>query len=193
MFHIQVIGGKFKGLKLESDKNEKLRPTKDRVKESIFDILQFQIINKNFVDAFGGTGQIGIEALSRGANQVTILESNQANVNLINKNIKKIKKRESISVIHTDVRDFLKNYTETIDIIFLDPPYKQLDLLYETAYLAEKKMASDGIIITETLSEHSVKDKLRNFSLKKKYKYGIISLNLYKIINFTLGCDQNWK
>lgn len=193
MFHIQVIGGKFKGLKLESDKNEKLRPTKDRVKESIFDILQFQIINKNFVDAFGGTGQIGIEALSRGANQVTILESNHANVNLINKNIKKIKKRESISVIHTDVRDFLKNCTETIDIIFLDPPYKQLDLLYETAYLAEKKMASDGIIITETLSEHSVKDKLRNFSLKKKYKYGIISLNLYKIINFTLGCDQNWK
>ena len=72
MSKIQVISGKFKGLQLESSKNENLRPTKDRVKESVFDILQFEIINKNFFDAFGGTGQIGIEAFSRGAKEVTI-------------------------------------------------------------------------------------------------------------------------
>ena len=111
MSKIQVISGKFKGLKLDSSKNEGLRPTKDRVKESVFDILQFEIVNKNFFDAFGGTGQIGIEALSRGAGEVIIVERDKEAANLIKKNISKIKDNKNLNFIKSDTIEFLKNNT----------------------------------------------------------------------------------
>ena len=98
MSKIQVISGKFKGLKLDSSKNEGLRPTKDRVKESVFDILQFEIIDKNFFDAFGGTGQMGIEAFSRGAKEVTIVERDKEAANLVKKNISKLKTHKNLNL-----------------------------------------------------------------------------------------------
>lgn len=175
---IKVISGKFKGLKLESNKSDSLRPTKDRIKESIFDILQFKIIGKNFIDVFGGTGQVGIEALSRGAKYVTILELSKENTNLIRKNISKLK-GENIKVINIDAKIFLQNCKQIFDIAFLDPPYKNIDLLNEISELTSEKMAKNGIIITETLTEYNLPEKIKNFSLQKRYKYGNITLNIY--------------
>ena len=179
MVFIQVIAGKFKGLKLESSKNEFLRPTKDRIKESIFDVLQFKIIGKSFIDVFGGTGQIGIEALSRGAKNVTILEISSENTNLIRKNISKLKNDGNIKVINIDAKKYLQKCRQIFDIAFLDPPYKDMDLLNETFELISEKITEDGIIITETLAEYNAPDKIKNFSLQKRYKYGNITLNLY--------------
>lgn len=180
MSKIQVISGQFRGLKLDSSKNEGLRPTKDRVKESVFDILQFEIVGKNFFDAFGGTGQMGIEALSRGAKEVTIVERNKEAANLIKKNISKIKARQNLNFVKADTIEFLKNSNISIDIAFLDPPYHEEKLLYETFKLVIPKTNSDAIIITETLSAHTAQNNVENFYLQKKYKYGNISLNLYK-------------
>lgn len=179
---IQVIGGKFKGLKLESGKNEFLRPTKDRIKESIFDILQFKIINKNFIDVFGGTGQVGIEALSRGAKGVTILEMNKESADLIRKNISKLKSTKNIKMINTDAKKYLQSTVQNFDIAFLDPPYKDINLLNETLELISEKMAENGIIITETLANYNAPEKIKNFSLQKRYKYGNITLNIYNSI-----------
>lgn len=180
MSKIQVISGKFKGLHLESSKSENLRPTKDRVKESVFDILQFEIINKNFFDAFGGTGQIGIEAFSRGAKEVTIVEYNNQAANLIKRNISKLKDSKNLRLVKYDVVAFLKESNISIDIAFLDPPYHDEKLLYETFRLVIPKTNPDAIIITETLSSHNTQNNVENFYLQKKYKYGNISLNLYK-------------
>lgn len=180
MSKIQVISGKFKGLKLDSSKNEGLRPTKDRVKESVFDILQFEIVNKNFFDAFGGTGQIGIEALSRGAGKVTIVERDKEAANLIKKNISKIKDNQNLNFIKSDTIEFLKNSTISIDIAFLDPPYHDEKILYETFKLITRKTPPRAIIITETLSAYNAQNNVENFYLQKRYKYGNISLNLYK-------------
>ena len=182
MVFIQVIGGKFKGLKLESGKNEFLRPTKDRIKESIFDILQFKIIDKNFIDVFGGTGQVGIEALSRGAKDVTILEMNKECTDLIRKNISKLKSIGNIKMINTDAKKYLQSTDQNFDIAFLDPPYKDMDLLNETLELISEKMAESGIIITETLTNYNAPEKIKNFSLQKRYKYGNITLNIYNSI-----------
>lgn len=180
MSKIQVISGKFKGLKLDSSKNEGLRPTKDRVKESIFDILQFEIVNKTFFDAFGGTGQIGIEALSRGAGEVIIVEHNKEAADLIKKNISKIKDNKNLNFIKADTIEFLKNSNISIDIAFLDPPYHDEKILYDTFKLITQKTATGAIIITETLSAHNAQNNVENFYLQKRYKYGNISLNLYK-------------
>ena len=180
MSKIQVISGKFKGLKLDSSKNEGLRPTKDRVKESVFDILQFEIVNKNFFDAFGGTGQIGIEALSRGAGKVTIVEHDKEATNLIKKNISKIQDSKNLNLIKSDILEFLKNSDISIDIAFLDPPYNDEKILYEAFKLVISKTTPDAIIITETLSAHNAQNNVQNFYLQKRYKYGNISLNLYK-------------
>ncbi len=180
MSKIQVISGKFKGLKLDSSKNEGLRPTKDRVKESVFDILQFEIINKNFFDAFGGTGQMGIEALSRGAREVTIVERDKEAANLIKKNIAKVKDNKNLNFIKSDIIEFLKNSNISIDIAFLDPPYHDEKILYETFKLIIPKTTPGAIIITETLSAHNAQNNIENFYLQKTYKYGNISLNLYK-------------
>ena len=176
---MQVIGGKFKGTQLESSKNESLRPTKDRIKESIFDILQFKIIGKSFIDVFGGTGQIGAEALSRGAKYVTILEIKKENTDLIQKNISKLKNSSNVKIITTDAKKYLQNCRQVFDIAFLDPPYKDTDLLHKTLDLITKKMSETSIIITETESNYNAPEKIKNFSLQKRYKYGTITLNLY--------------
>ena len=95
---MQVISGIIKGLKLESDKNPDLRPTKDRIKKSLFDVLRFKIKGKTFLDLFGGTGQVGIEAFSQGAKEVAIVESEKKNASLIKKNVGRIKIPHNIKI-----------------------------------------------------------------------------------------------
>ncbi len=180
MFNINVISGLIKGLKLESDKNEKLRPTKERIKESLFDILGSEIIDKNFLDLFGGTGQIGIEAFSRGAKEVLIVELQKSNTKIIKKNISKIKVDNNIKLFNEDALDFLNNHLTNIDIVFIDPPYNEEDLLQKSLEKVAEKINENGIIITETLYSHNAQKNIKNFSLKRRYKYGIISLNVYK-------------
>lgn len=180
MFNIKVIAGLARGLKLESAKNEDLRPTKDRVKESLFDILQASITNKTFLDLFGGTGQIGIEAFSRGAEKVIIVETQKNNFKIIEKNISKIKAPHKIELFHTDAIQFLKNTKMSMDIAFLDPPYNKTELLDQSLKLIAKIVNQNGIIITETLTSQNIQNKIQDFSLQKRYNYGKISLNLYK-------------
>ncbi len=180
MFSIKVISGNIHGLKLESAKNEDLRPTKDRVKESLFDILRFDIADKTFLDLFGGTGQIGIEAFSHGAKKVIIVEMQKNSFSMIKRNISKIKNSHNIELFRADALEFLKNSQLNIDIAFLDPPYNNVDLLEKSLELTAQLISENGIIITETLSLQNVQNKIKDFSLQKRYKYGNISLNLYK-------------
>lgn len=180
MCKIKVVAGNLRGLKLDSSKNDSLRPTKDRVKESLFDIINFDIFNKTFLDLFGGTGQIGIEAFSRGAARVIIVEFQKNNVNLIRKNVSKIKNGHHIQIINMDALDFLRNNTTPIDIAFLDPPYSNVNLLQKSLEMSTEFINSNGILISETLSSQNIQNSVGNFSLKKRYMYGNISLNLYK-------------
>lgn len=181
MIAIKVSSGAARGLRLNSDKTNELRPTKERVKESLFDILQFDLPEKSFLDLFGGTGQIGIEAISRGAGSVTIVESNKAHMRIIKNNISKLKNINDICVINTDAIKFLDTANQIFDIIFIDPPYENINLLNTALNKIAAKCANNAIIITETLLSQNAQNTVQDFALQKQYKYGKITLNLYKM------------
>ena len=178
---MNVISGSVRGLKLDSVKNPDLRPTKDRIKKSLFDILRFELKDKNFLDLFGGTGQIGIEAFSQGAGKVVIVELDENNVSLIKKNISKIRISNNITLVKEDAVKFLGNYNYNFDIIFLDPPYKHTDLLKNVLSKISKLTYLPKIIAVETLTSLEIPIDSNIFSLRKKYKYGRISLSLYEL------------
>lgn len=181
MRKIRISSGKSRGLNLVSEKNENLRPTKDRIKEALFNILQFKIKEKNFLDLFGGTGQIGIEAFSRGAKSVTIVDNSKESIRLIKSNVSKLKiSHENINIFETDALNFLSRTESVFDIVFLDPPYTETALLENCLNALPKVISKNAIIITETLSEQNTQNICKYFSLQKKYKYGKISLNLYQ-------------
>lgn len=183
---MNVISGKFRGLILESCKNPDLRPTKDRIKKSIFDILRFKIKDKIFAELFGGTGQIGIEAYSQGAKKVIISEQDFNNSKIIERNISKIKSKHNIKLINSCALELFNNNLdemEEVDIFFLDPPYEQIELLNKILDLITNMTNLPEIIVIETLKENL--DKIlfnmpKNLYLQKMYNYGKILVSLYE-------------
>ena len=139
-----------------------------------------QIQGKTFLDLFGGTGQIGIEAFSQGAKSVTIIELERENFKIIKENIKKIKVPHNITAYNQESVDFLKNSTEQYDIIFLDPPYKNTELLTKSLKEILNLKHLPDILAIETLSLQQISIDEEKFYLRKKYRYGKISLYLYE-------------
>ena len=176
---MRVVSGIFRGLKLETIVEKGIRPTTDKVKEAVFDILQFEIMGKRFLDLFGGSGQIGIEAASRGAREVIIVEKEPKALEIIKKNVNKVRDKLNIRVINSDAFDFLANVKNKIDIAFLDPPYKS-GILDKISDCLDSVTNTEGIIITETAADEQCKTNMGNFKLIKSYSYGNIMLNFYK-------------
>ena len=136
---MRIISGKFRGRKLIKFKKESIKPTKDKTRESIFNIIisYFNFKNKNnlplqglnVLDIFAGTGALGIEAISRGAKNVTFIEKSRDNLRILYKNIDHLKINEKVKVIKRSIKN-VKKINEKFDIIFLDPPY-QMDLIFK--------------------------------------------------------------
>lgn len=122
---MRIIAGKYKGYHLVSFQAGHIRPTTDRVKESLFNILQSHVEGARVLDLFSGTGNLGLEALSRGAAEVTFVEKNKKSIEILRKNIEKLKISEPYKIIQKDALSFLKSATETYDIIFADPPFTE--------------------------------------------------------------------
>lgn len=175
--NLRIISGNNRGLCLNSPKNLEIVPTKNMVKESLFNIIQDKIEGSSFLDLFGGSGQIGIEAASRGAKSVVIVDSNRDAIQTINKNVLKLK-NANINVIFSDSQEFLIKTTKSFDIAFLDPPYKS-NLLENIYSKINKIMNENSVIISETPYEKEIVDKINDFMLQKRYKYGKTYLNLY--------------
>jgi 16S rRNA (guanine966-N2)-methyltransferase len=124
---MRVISGKYKGLHLVSFKADHIRPTTDMVKESMFNKLMFDIDESRVLDLFCGTGSLGIEAISRGAQFVTFVDDNRKSLDITRQNLEKLKiPKELYRVVQADVLKFLKNYkNEPVNIIFADPPFTE--------------------------------------------------------------------
>lgn len=179
LFIVRIVSGVARGLRLEPVVQEDIRPTADKVKESIFNIIQFDIENKCFLDLFGGTGQIGIEAASRGARKVIIVDSNKKSIEVIKRNVSKLKYGFDISVVELDSVEFLKTSLNKVDIAFLDPPYESA-VLDESLYYINNLVNEQGIIILETSSTMKVVNKIGKFDIYKQYKYGKIMIHTYR-------------
>lgn len=176
---MRVITGIARGKRLESLQGEAVRPTTDRVKEAIFSILHFDIEGRRMIDLFAGCGQMGIEAISRGAESVTFIDSSLSSVNVIKRNIASCGFEKQSVVFRSDYSDFLKNTKAKFDIAFLDPPYNEgilEDALEKTCLI----MNDSGTILCEHPAHIELPEAVNGFEKKKVYRYGKILVSLYR-------------
>jgi len=156
-----------------------IRPTTDMVKESIFNIIQFYVEDSRVLDLFAGTGQLGIEALSRGASEAVFVDASQDAIKLVRENLKSTGLEANAKVVKTDSLMYLRS-GEKFDIVFLDPPYgtgllqKAIDLATGFDILNE-----NGIIICESRKEEVLPEPQREGYKRREYKYGKIKLTTF--------------
>lgn len=172
---MRVISGTARGLKLLAPEGNNTRPTADRIKEALFNIISQELYNAEFLDVFAGSGAIGIEALSRGSKRATFIENNKESLSILDQNIKKARFEANSEVLKKDALasvDELISSGRKFDIIFLDPPYKTnfLNLILEKIDNSNL-LEDDGLIICE---QH-ISEELQKFSkidtyMIKKYK-----------------------
>lgn len=175
---MRVITGSAKGRHMETLNGEDVRPTTERIKEAVFSIIQFQIEGRRFLDLFAGSGQMGIEALSRGAKEAVFVDSRRESVEIVKKNLQSTGLAAHAKVLSTDSIAYLSGRNENFDIAFLDPPYRT-GVLQQALPLVEKIMNKGGIIICESPINEELSSKIGNFMLDRSYRYGKIKISTY--------------
>ena len=176
---MRVISGSARGRRLKELQGMDTRPTTDKVKESIFNVIQFDIPYRKVLDLFGGTGQLGIEALSRGASHCTFVEQRRDAQILIRENIKACDFQEVSKVVPGEALAFLRSCREQFDVIFLDPPY-QSDLLERSLEAIREFdiLREHGIIVCESALDKVLPALEAPYEWGKEYRYGKIKLTV---------------
>ena len=178
---MRVIAGEAKGISLMAPDGMLTRPTADRVKEALFSIIQFDLPGAKVLDLFGGTGQLGIEALSRGAQSAVFVDQREDACKLIRENLRRTKYTEKGSVIRSDYLDYLKRCKQSFDIVLLDPPYAEVFLENALKMLTEIDiLQSGGIIIAERPLGKDLPWDFEGFTRSRDYKYGKTLITLYR-------------
>lgn len=182
---MRVISGKNRGTKLEAPEGMHTRPTTDRIKETLFNIIAFDIPGCKFLDLFSGSGAIGIEALSRGAVKSVFIDNNSNAINCINKNLQKTGLQNLATVYNIDICSGLQklaNQSEKFDIIFMDPPYNLEGLNEIFDLIASKELLSEnGYIILENASE-AMKITNEKLELVREKVYKTTTLSFFERI-----------
>ena len=178
---MRVISGKARGVTLMTPKGEQTRPTMDRVKEALFSIIQFDLPGARVLDLFGGTGQLGIEALSRGAKHAVFVDLREDACRLIKENLKRAKLESDATVIRSDYQQYLDRCKDKFDIVILDPPYAEVFLENALKIITEIDiLQTGGIIIAERPLGKDLSWDFAGFTRSKDYKYGQVLLTLYR-------------
>lgn len=178
---MRVISGTARGRRLKELPGMDTRPTTDKVKESLFNIIQFDIEGRKALDLFGGTGQLGIEALSRGAAHCTFVDMSRQAAAIIRENVKTVGFDAQAQVQQGDALAFLAGCREKFDLIFLDPPY-QTDLLENCVETVAKFdiLSEHGIMVCESALEKQLPELVAPYEKGKEYRYGKIKLTVYR-------------
>ena len=178
---MRVVAGKARGTVLKTPKGMQTRPTSDRVKEAMFSIIQFDIPGAKVLDLFGGTGQLGIEALSRGAKSVVFVDQSDNACKLIKENLVKAKLDYDGKIIKNDYENYLQTTRESFDIILLDPPYAEIFLEKCLKLITEIDILhSGGIIVCERPLGKDLLGEFDGYTRSKDYKYGNTLLAVYR-------------
>ena len=178
---MRVVAGTARGTVLKTPDGMLTRPTADRVKEAVFSILHFDVQDAVVLDLFGGTGQLGIEALSRGAKRAVFVDHQQKACELIKENLRRTKLEGQGSVVRSDYLQYLNRCREKFSIVFLDPPYAEEFLENSLKKLSEIDiLKSNGIIVCERPLGKELTWDLPGFTRSKDYKYGNTLLTLYR-------------
>lgn len=178
---MRVITGTARGRKLGELKGQETRPTAGKVKEGIFSALQFDIEGRRVLDLFAGTGQLGIEALSRGAASCTFVDRRKEAAQLVRDNLAVCGLAERARVVCADAMDCLASLRERYDLIFLDPPYADDVLERAIAHIARFDiLAPRGIIVAECPAEKQLPALNAPYGIHREYRYGRIKATVYR-------------
>ncbi len=156
---MRIIAGNSRGAKLLTPEGDNTRPTTDRIKTTMFNIIAFDIQEQDVLDVFAGSGSLGLECLSRGANSATFLDIDKNAISIIQKNVDKLRVSENSEILNKSYEEYLKSTKKKFGLIFLDPPYskgihqKALKLIAENDCLTD-----DGIIVLEISSDDTYGD-----------------------------------
>ncbi len=179
---IKVIAGEKRGMNLYTLEGDNTRPTLTRVKETVFNIISFDLLDVSFLDLFAGSGAMGIEALSRGAKKGVFLDISKDAIDVINKNIKKAGYEDKSKIIKKSSLEFLIETQEKFDIIYIDPPYNMdlhnqaLKIIFE-----RKLLNSGGILIIEVASKDKVLEEYTvDFNLFRTKNFKTFDIYFYR-------------
>lgn len=177
---MRVITGLARGRKLKTlEGNEIIRPTTDKVKEALFSIIQFELENASVLDLFAGSGQLGIEALSRGAQNAVFIDNDKKSVEVVKENLKATDLFTKAVVLSADSVGYIKNSKVKFDIIFIDPPYNK-GLIQEVLPYTARCCNDNGIIICETDYREELPDSAGDFVKFREYKHSKTKLTTYR-------------
>lgn len=177
---MRIVAGDYKGRRLFMPPDNAVRPTTEKVKEAIFSMIQFDIEDAVCMDVFAGIGNLGLEALSRGASRCYFCDSSKGSLSLIKQNIELCKAMDKSIVVPGDYTKTIVNMTEKMDIIFLDPPYRKGLMLDCFAKIRESdRLTEGGLIIAEHGDKEILPDELEGYEKIKEKKYGSIVVSIY--------------
>ncbi|MBQ8237025.1 MAG: 16S rRNA (guanine(966)-N(2))-methyltransferase RsmD [Oscillospiraceae bacterium] len=178
---MRVITGKARGVQLKTPDGMLTRPTADRVKEALFSIINFDLPGAAVLDLFGGTGQLGIEALSRGAKSATFVDAREDACRIIRENLKRTRLESQGRVVRSDYLAYLRRCREKFDIILLDPPYAEVFLENALKCITEIDiLQTGGIIVAERPVEKELPFEFEGYTRSRDYKYGKTLLTIYR-------------
>lgn len=178
---MRVIAGTARSVPLVSRDGLDTRPTADRVKEAMFNIIQFEVEGSRVLDLFGGSGQLAIEALSRGATEAVIVDQSKESVSVIRQNLEKTKLADRAELICADYMEYLKRAKGQFDLVFLDPPYHEKFLENALKRISEIDILKSGaIIICERSADQVLPNGYEVFSRTKDYRYGKTGITIYR-------------
>lgn len=179
---MRVISGANRGTILVCPEIEGLRPTTDRVKENIFNLIQNEVYGRKVLDLFSGSGAMGIEALSRGAEFCLFSDSGKAAVEAIKNNIRKTRNEGKSRVLCDDYSSVLSSSREEFGLVFLDPPYHMGYVKKAISKLLEKKLLSEGAIIVAETDGDEEPGEYEGLEIKTQRQYGRVKITVYKYI-----------
>ena len=178
----RIIGGSGKGRRLEAPAGDATRPTGARVRQTLFDILAAAIPGARFLDAFAGSGGVGLEALSRGAQRVVLVDESRAAVEAVRANLALLAGSAAAEVLRQDARTALaalRDRGERFDVVYLDPPYGS-DLYEPMLPLAEAVLAEDGVIVTEHFHKRALPERMGRLVNARSVRVGDHRLTFYR-------------
>ena len=176
---MRVITGTARGRRLLTLEGEDVRPTTDRTKEAMFSSIQFEIEGTRVLDLFAGSGQLGIEALSRGASGAVFVDRNRQAIEVVKKNLQSTGLAKNAIVLSTDAETFVTTTKEKFSFVFMDPPYSQ-GILQKILPLAERVVLEGGAIICEHSLGEELPEELENMKIYRSYRYGKIAVTVYR-------------
>ncbi len=176
---MRVITGEARGRRLVTLEGEDVRPTTDRVKEGMFNIIQFDLEGASVLDLFAGSGQLGIEALSRGAKHCTFVDSANRSIEVVKQNLKTVGFEKRASVFCGDSKMYISLSRDKFDIALLDPPYNK-KIIDDVLPSVAEKMTDYGVIICESALDEILPQSAGEFGIHREYRYGKIKLTAYR-------------